>query len=566
MLRLLLPALVLAGCQADYTIQPVDQTLSLELTSPLYGDFLGEADALVEGKVYPHDAVVHVEGEAIDASDRGAFFLAVPVDHAYRIVDVEAWHGDQYLRERVPVFSGHDPADTWPDGVTGRLLPAGLDVLGAQLGGMIDDTGWADSITDAMPTYEGEFVSFYATGVTHDPTEVVLDAVEGGIDAGIALNELTLAYEVVVDVYGYTWSETISFGYGLIQITALATPWLDDDGIVWIELSETGIALDEPDAEFGALEGWVVEWILDLLNEYVSEPLGEWLLDWILTEYGVFELGGPFAFEQDLMGTLIAAELYELTGDTDGLALGLGVALGEELPEAAPAIAIPGTDDAPEAQAALGVHEGLLDLMIGDTVLGMLDQGMDLSGYLGDMIGGFVTNLPGGDEAPEGDGWCFSIEPGEAYVVRMHEGVDPLAVLYLPDLQLDLEVMEGSSCEDWLEASLALEIGLVVEDDGSVIGMDLEVVEGAVLAYGAEPGWDEAEVVDGLGGFLESIMSLLGGTLEIDLSELMGGSTDMLGGSFALEPRIVDSVMLEDQDGAWTEGLYAVSLDVFAEE
>ncbi len=566
MRRLALAAMLLVGCRADYSFVPVDETLILEVTSPVYGSFLGEADAQVEGKVYPDDAIVMVEGVELEDLSHGAFRTAVPVDHAYRIVDVEAWHGDQYLRERVPVFSGHDPADTWPDGATGRLLPGGLDVLGAQMGGMIDELGWADMITDAMPSYESEFISFYAVGASHEPTVVVLDAVEGGIDVGIALNELVLAYEVVVDVYGYTWSADISFGYGLIQITAMATPWIDDDGIIWLELSETGIALDEPDAEFGDLEGWVVEWILELLNDYVSEPLGEWLLDWILSEFGTFELGGPVAFEQDLMGTLVSAELYDLAGDEEGLALGLGVAIDEPLPETSPDIAVPGLDEAPEAHAVLGLHEGLLDIMLGDTLLGMLDQGMDLGGFMGDMIGGFMENLPGGDDIPDNDGWCFSIEPGDAYVVRMQEGIDPLAVLYLPDLQVEVETMQGSSCEDWLEASLAVELGLVVSDEGTVIGVDLEVVEGAVLDYEAEPGWDEAEVVDGLAGFLESIMSLLGGMVEIDLNELLGGSEDPLGMGIALQPRIVDSVPLEDADGAWTEGLYAVSLDVFAEE
>ena len=564
--RIVLAALVLAGCHADYAFVPIDETLTLEVTSPHYGDFLGDADIQVEGKVYPDDAIVHVEGVELEGLSHGAFITELPVGHAYRIVDVEAWHGDQYLRERVPVFSGHDPASTWPDGATGRLLPAGLEVLGAQLGGMIDETGWADMITDAMPSYESEFISFYAVGASHDPTVVVLDAVEGGIDVGVALNNLVLAYEVVVDVYGYTWSADITFGYGLIRITAMASPWLDDDGIVWLELSEAGIALDEPDANFGDLEGWVVEWILELLNDYVSEPLGEWLLDFVLAEFGTFELGGPFAFEQDLMGTLIAAELLELSGDVEGLALSLGLAIDEPLSEIAPDIAVPGLAEAPDAQAVLGLHEGLLDIMLGDTLLGLLDQGMDLGGFMGDMIGGFMENLPGGEDIPDNEGWCFSIAPGDAYVVRMQEGIEPLAVLYLPDLRMDVETMHGSSCDSWLEASLAVELALGVTDDGSIIGVDLDVVEGAVLAYGAEPGWDEAELVDGLGGFLESIMSLLGGMIEIDLGDLLGGTSDPLGMGIGLEPRIVDSVPLIDDEGVWIEGLYAVSLDVFAEE
>jgi hypothetical protein len=85
-----------------------------------------------------------------------------------------------------------------------------------------------------------------------------------------------------------------------------------------------------------------------------------------------------------------------------------------------------------------------------------------------------------------------------------------------------------------------------------------------VLSYGAEPGWDEGEVVDGLATFLESILSLFGGMVEIDLGEVLGGSTEIVPG-VALSPRLVDSVRLEEADGTWTEGLYAVSLDLFAE-
>jgi hypothetical protein len=556
-------ALLLAGCHVGYDFVPQDDTLTLDLTSPQYGAFLGEDPIQVEGRVYPEGATVRVEGVEVDASDHGAFRAALDVGGPYRIVDVEADYGGQHLRERVPVFSGHDPIDTWPEGITGRILPAGLDALGTQLGAVLDQTGWVDSITAAMPAYDGGIVAFEPVGATAAPTVVVLAPTDGGIDAGIALNDLTLAYLVTVDVFGYVVSQEISFAYGLIQITALATPRLDEAGVIWIDLSETAISLDEPDADFGVLEGWVVEWILDLLNDWVTEPLGQWLLDMVLDQYGTFEVGGPFAFDQELMGTRLAVELASLAGDPEGLALGLGVGLDADPPEGGPLMAMPGVDDAPEAQAVLGLHEGLLDLVVSGSVLDMLNQGMDLSGFMGEMIGGFVENLPGGEDIPEGDGWCVTVAPGEAHVVRLQEGIDPLAVLYLPDVRMDIEVMQGSSCEPWLSASLAVEVGITAQDDGRVLGMDLHVAEGAVLSYGAEE-WEEQEVVDGLGTFLESIMSLLGGTFEIDLTELLGGSTEIVPG-VALSPRLVDSARLEEADGTWTEGLYAVSLDVFAE-
>ena len=140
-MRHLVPiALLLAGCHVGYDFVPQDDTLTLDLTSPQYGAFLGDEPILVEGRVYPEGATVRVEGEEVDASDHGAFRVPLEVGGPYRIVDVEADYEGQHLRERVPVFAGHDPIDTWPEGITGRILPAGLDALGAQLGAVLDQT------------------------------------------------------------------------------------------------------------------------------------------------------------------------------------------------------------------------------------------------------------------------------------------------------------------------------------------------------------------------------------------------------------------------------------------
>ena len=290
-------------------------------------------------------------------------------------------------------------------------------------------------------------------------------------------------------------------------------PAVDDDGMVTMELTAAQIDFEDPDAQFGVLEGWVVEFVLDLVGEWVTEPLAESVLDVVLEQIGIIEIGGPFAFEFDLLGTSLDARLSDIYGDPEGLGMEIGLGIGEAAPTTALGIPAP-PDDGGDAHASLGLHEGLFQIMIGDLVLDLLSQDIDLDGSFGDIIGGAMEALDGGDEAPDGDGWCFSISPGDAYAARLQEGIEPLAVVYLPDLQVDVGIRQGSVCEDWLSASLAVELGLAVTE-GTKIGLDLEVVEGAVLAYGATE-YDEALVVEGLGNWVELAIGLLE-IVEFDL-------------------------------------------------
>ena len=163
-----------------------------------------------------------------------------------------------------------------------------------------------------------------------------------------------------------------------------------------------------------------------------------------------------------------------------------------------------------------------------DQLLTLLNQNLDLSGSFGDILGAGIETLPGGDDAPNGDGWCLTLDPGTATVVRMQEGIEPLVALYIPDLQVNVGIKDGDDCEDWLVASMATEVGLKVKE-GSKLGIDLSIPEGAILYYGADD-YTEAEVVEGLAGYLEGIIGLVGGLAEIDLAELLGGgATDERG-------------------------------------
>ena len=92
-------------------------------------------------------------------------------------------------------------------------------------------------------------------------------------------------------------TDTMSLGYGEVSVGGLLVPAVDDDGMVTMELTAAQIDFDDPDAQFGVLEGWVVEFVLDLVGEWVTEPLAESVLDVVLGEIGIIEIGGPFAFE-----------------------------------------------------------------------------------------------------------------------------------------------------------------------------------------------------------------------------------------------------------------------------
>ena len=148
-------------------------------------------------------------------------------------------------------------------------------------------------------------------------------------------------------------------------------------------------------------------------SQWILEPIAENLLEQVLTQIGTLELGGPFEFETDLMGTRLGIGLDEIYGDLDGLALELELAVGESLSTNASYVPIPKIEDAhPDAQLALVVHEAILDNLVQDQVLGLLSQDLDLSGFAGNIIGNVVSTLDGGDQVPSNHlRWCLELNP-----------------------------------------------------------------------------------------------------------------------------------------------------------
>ncbi len=555
--------LLLGGCASDYALKSERTVgdLALALTSPTYGQFLGGATVNVTGTVSPAQAFVFVEGERVEVARDGSFSVELPVDHAYRIVEVEARLDAQLEEARLPVFRGNDPLLTWPGGATARLLPPGLEKLGEVVGAAIDEIGWADQLSAALPSFASDGVSLTALGVFHDPTVAVLTPAPEGLDAAIALRMVTVEYQLDVPWLGL--SETLIIGFEEISVGGTLLPSLEDDGHLWLTLSDAQVDFSEPIFEFGFLQGWLFDLVVDLLNEWVLEPLGEIVLNLVLDNFGSIDLGGPLAFETDLLGTLVGARLTDLRSDLAGLGAEIAVGIGE--PAAEEPIGLPLPEDAPGlpagAQVALGLHEGAVQLLMEEALLGFLSQDLDLGGTTGDLLGNTFKALPGGEQAPDGDGWCLSLDPGTARVARLQEGVEPLAVVYLPDFIIDVGIRQGNTCPTWLKASLAMELGIGLTD-GTALNLGIEVPEGKVLEYGAE-GVDEAELITRLGSTLSGLIGLLGGgLLNFDLADILGGA----GGGLPLgdlAPKVVGSTAITDAWGEPVDGLYAVSLELW---
>ena len=105
-------------------------------------------------------------------------------------------------------------------------------------------------------------------------------------------------------------------------------------------------------------------------------------------------------------------------------------------------------------------------------VLPLLNQDLDLGGFAGNIIGNVVGTLDGGDqfEATQLDG-VFLLHQVTLALLRMKEGLDPMAKLYLADMDVNIGVDTGAGCSDWLVMNVVGEVGLKVSD-GTKIGFD----------------------------------------------------------------------------------------------
>lgn len=570
--------LVLAACHNDADLigwQPPVITID----SPAYGAFLGWDGIDVVGHVSPAMSSVKIDGEWVPVAADGSFTAHREFTARYHVLDVQAGSGPQLARVRVPVFDGHNPVENWPGGVTLRVTPDGLQRLGDNLGALVDATGWDTQIASVLPAINTAQLTLTPNGVTHDPSAVVLNPTMGGINAGISLRNLQLNYLMGIDLFGTPIQAPVEIAFSNVQITALAVPAVDDAGMLTLAMNNAAIDMGEPTVNISGINDFgILEFLVGLILDYIVEPLGAGILDLAVSQIGTLELGGPFAFSTDLLGTQIDVRLSDIHGDPFGLGGGIGVGLNEPAPVGPLSIPTPIARAEPE-HLQLGVHEGLLQLaMDGLGVTSLLKQDIQLAGPLGEVLGAGIRALPGADTMPFGDGFCLALDPNPqlqpkaAQVVRMSaNGVQPLATLYLPDLGVNASVLQGGFCTPWLQASMVGQIDLVIRH-GTAIGVDIHFPEGAVLYYGATSEWDEAAVIAGLSSFIEGAVGLFGGSLEFDLADILGGlsggtGTDPLSALFGdIAPQIITSEPLVGADGQPVEGMAQIGLQLWATE
>lgn len=547
-MRAFLPFLILTACTRTIA-EPADEPLTLALTSPTYGAYLGDGAVVVEGVVTPATAQVLVNGISVRPDADGLFRteLAFPEGDRAFVVDVWALEMDEKVREIVPVFDDADPRELDPGAVQGLLTPTGLDAMEPLVAEQIAAIGWEDQLLAAIPPVETDWLTLTPTSLTAT-TAVDLEPGETDVSLLLTLGEITLTSEV--DVAGY-----LQFPVDItmsVTVGAHASPSLEDD-MLGLTLADATVDI----GEFGfAVSGYEVpDWIMDLLAEpigdlvsYVADLAGDALLE----QVGTLELAGPFAFEFDLGDTSLAARLVEVDASLDGVGLGATVAVDEDAADALPVMAglAPTTPSGSDYQLGFSVHEGMMNTVVDGTLASFLDIEMELVGSMAVVLDGAMEELPGGDELPEGrEGWCLDLEVGDARVVRMVPGVGaPLAQAWMPDVQVDIEVMRDGNCEDWLEASVFAVVDLSL--DGSEIGADFAVKEVRVLDYAAADA-NRDDVAEGVGTLVESLAGLLAGQMSFDLGDALGG------GQLPLDPEIVAVEPLDET------GLFGVYTNVF---
>ncbi|MDP2317550.1 MAG: hypothetical protein Q8P41_31990 [Pseudomonadota bacterium] len=545
--------LLLAACSNDYEIKAPEapDELSLTLTSPSYGVFLGDGGIEVAGMVTPANAFVQVNGTAVYPDETGAFATVLAFDDRAVVVDVTAIAYDQRVREIVPVFDGTDPRSSDPGAIGGLLTPTGLDALEPTVADLVDSLGWEDLILSALPAIDTDYVDLTPLSVTSTGTTADLAPGFDSVELSVTLHDVTLLTDVTI-LDAYTFELGISLGE--VGFGAHATPWIDADGMLGLSLADAIVEMGDVGL---SVEGWEIpEWITDLLLDPVADlvaSLGEGLGDLLLDQVGDLPLGGPFAFDLDLLGTRLAAQLVDVDASGDGVSLGATIGYGEDAADEMPDVATLGatTPSGLPYQLGAAVHEGMFNVLLDETLAGFLDIDLTLEGEYGELLGSGIAALDGGNEIPdEANGFCISLHVGDARVIRMVPGTgEPLARAYLPDVQVDIATVIDGDCEDWLSASVFAVIDLTL--DGTEVRADFDVRDVAVLEYGAER-YDLQGVEDQLGAVVESLAGLLGGQLSFDLGDALGG----LGG-FGISPEVVAIEPLDD------DGLYGVYLDVF---
>jgi len=540
--------------------EPELPALELTITSPEALSFVGDRVA-VRGHVNRPDAWVWVEGRRASVGNDGNFYVELDLDDHLRIIDIEASAPEQpHFHERRTVIAGDDPADTWPGAVSLRFTPTGTDHLAELVEGLVVDLDLAGQLADVLP--ELAIGGFEATplGIDHWPLVTTIEPTRDGLVLDVQVPNVVLSYDVVTGTF--LGDGVVEIGIERITLGATLDPVVDANGMLALAITDTTIDLDDPILTLGGLTIPALENFVGTVVDGLGGVI-EGFIDGVLAGFGQVGLFGPIAFESDLFGTPIALSVDRLATDNQGVAALLGVDLGTV--PATTGLAVPTAAEAGlQADLAVAVHEGLFQPLLESDLLSLLEQDIELSGLFGEVLGLPISNLPGGDGVPDDpEGWCMGIELGEGGLVRLGDGLDPMATIVLPQVVLDIGVsVPGDSCSHWLDATLAVEADLAVTS-GTALGFDLRVVDGTVDYYATDDDdWTEREVVEGLGGLIDTVMGLLGGTLQLDLLDLLGGAggLDALGD---VQLRLLDQNPVITQRGDEVAGLKVLTVSIW---
>ncbi|HHO49527.1 MAG TPA: hypothetical protein ENK18_01340 [Deltaproteobacteria bacterium] len=548
--------LLACGCQGRGVLGELapPRQLLLVVEEPRHGAYVGEGPVTVRGWVSEPGAVVWIEGHEVNLAADHSFRATVPVDTPSRTIDVEAARPGTHLRERRTVIAGDDPLSGWPGAITARLTQVGLDHLADGLAAQIDALDPAGLLEAALPDLAIGGLSLSVIGARTYPAQVVLEPGDGELSLSASLRSLEL--ELSLGAAGGT--VPIVLGLEELSLSASATLGLSSDGSLIASVSDTEVALGTPILQWGTLELLLLESLGATVTELVGGAM-ERILDLGALLLPALPLGAPLQLELDLFGAPLQLELGDVGIDPQGVGARLDVEIGID-PEGTARIPT-AAEAGRQADLAVVLHEGMLQNMLAGDLLEQLELELELEGLLAELLALPLSTLPGGTALPaDRQRICLSVSPGELRVARLEPSLDPLARLVLPELALWVGVGSGDEpCSTWLEASVALEAGLVVHG-GTELGLELAVTDGALLSYAAPGIYPEDEVIGGLDVLIDASISLLDSPLTLDVSELFG--TDPILG-LVTTPRLLGAEPIRGDDGLPIDGLVLLPISLW---
>lgn len=560
MRRLWLVAVGLASSCQSQTFDFPEGDLAVDVLRPVYGSFANGRDHRVAGTVSARNAVVRVDGRRANVGGDGIFSVTLADDRPVRNVDVEAFLPSASTRARVPVFGGYDPASTWPGGATLRITERGLGGFGKQLAALVDDLGWEQTVLGLVPTISTGGFSLAPGLIRHAPTEVQLIPSDDGVSVDLVVPNLLIRIEASVTVGGEVIDLPIDVRFGEVRIGAQAAISVDAAGALVLDLTGATVSTADPELSLGPLDGAVLDQVLGALAGLLT-GLGGTLLDAVIGGIPPLPLLNLPSIDSDLLGIPLSLQVSAIGTDPAGVTVALGMdGDGQPVRMRPPAM----TEALPRADLLIALPDGALQPLVQSELLDLVDQDLQLPGLFAGVISATLGALPGGGFLPEVGAWCVRVTPGDARLVRLRDSRSVLATVYLPDMRANFTYATPGSTQctqPWLDTTLAAQIDLTVAG-GTAIGIDLRVPDGYVNAYEAPGDIDGASVIAGLGGLLDTLVGLVGGSLGLDLADVLGD--DALGLPVdGLALRLIGNTPMRDVLGEPVPSTQVISLQLF---